>query len=90
MAVVGGPELRGPLKSFDNLQVHPCLLLRGRYRNCEVRISPRYPLVEGLTGLLFALAGYEFGLSLELVWAVVLMISVASPGSTKPASGQAL
>ena len=67
------PSCGGPIESFDNLQVHPCILLRGRYRNCEVRISPRYPLVEGLTGLLFALAGYECGLSLELVWAVVLI-----------------
>ena len=61
------------IKSFDNLPVLSYLVLRGRCRNCEARISPRYPLVEGLTGLLFALAGYEFGLSLELPWAVVLI-----------------
>ena len=48
-------------------------MLRGRCRSCKARISPRYPLIESLTGILFALATYEFGLSLSLVWALVLI-----------------
>jgi leader peptidase (prepilin peptidase) / N-methyltransferase len=31
------------------------------------------PLVEAVTGILFALAAYEFGLSLSLAWALVLI-----------------
>ena len=54
------------IESFDNLPVLSYLILRGWCRNCKVRISPRYPLVEALTGLLFALSAYEFGLSLSL------------------------
>ena len=61
------------IKSLDNLPVFSYLVLRGRCRNCKARISPRYPLVEGSTGVLFALAAYEFGLSLSLVWALVLI-----------------
>jgi leader peptidase (prepilin peptidase) / N-methyltransferase len=57
----------------DNIPVVSYLLLRGRCRNCKARISSRYPLVEALTGLLFGLAAYEFGLSLELVSALVLI-----------------
>jgi len=61
------------IESFDNMPVLSYLILRGWCRNCKVRISPRYPLVETLTGLLFALATYEFGLSLSLPWALVLI-----------------
>jgi leader peptidase (prepilin peptidase)/N-methyltransferase len=56
--------------------------LRGRCRSCKARISPRYPLVEALTGILFALAAYEFGLSLSLAWALVLIsVLVALAGT---------
>ncbi len=67
------PSCGERIKSFDNLPVLSYLVLRGRCRNCKARISPRYPLVEALTGVLFALAAYEFGLSLSLVWALVLI-----------------
>lgn len=67
------PNCDGRIKSFDNVPMLSYLLLRGRCRNCKVWISPRYPLVEGLTGTLFVLAGYEFGFSLELASALVLI-----------------
>ncbi len=66
------PNCGAQIKSFDNLPVLSYLVLRGRCRSCKVRISPRYPLVEVLTGLLFVLAAYDFGISLELVSALVL------------------
>jgi leader peptidase (prepilin peptidase)/N-methyltransferase len=70
------------IKSFDNLPVLSYLVLRGRCRSCKARISPRYPLVEALTGILFALAAYEFGLSLSLAWALVLIsVLVALAGT---------
>jgi leader peptidase (prepilin peptidase) / N-methyltransferase len=59
------------IKSLDNLPVLSYLMLRGRCRSCKARISPRYPLVDAVTGILFALAAYEFGLS--LAWALVLI-----------------
>jgi leader peptidase (prepilin peptidase)/N-methyltransferase len=41
------------IKAYDNIPVLSYLILRGRCRKCEARISPRYPAVEALTGLLF-------------------------------------
>lgn len=41
-----------PLRAFDNVPLLGWLLLRGRARCCKARISPRYPLVEALGGLL--------------------------------------
>ena len=67
------PECGERIGSLDHIPVLSYLLLRGRCRDCKERISPRHPLVEGLTGLLFALAAYEFGPSLALVWALVLI-----------------
>jgi len=43
-----------PIRAFDNLPVLGWLLLRGRARCCKAPISPRYPLVELLGGLLGA------------------------------------
>jgi leader peptidase (prepilin peptidase)/N-methyltransferase len=40
------------------------LVLRGRCRNCKVRISPRYLIVELLTGALFLACYAHFGLTL--------------------------
>jgi leader peptidase (prepilin peptidase)/N-methyltransferase len=39
---------------YDNLPVLSWILLRGRCRACRAGISPRYPAVEALTALLFA------------------------------------
>ncbi len=39
----------------DNIPVLGWLMLRGRCRNCRMRISPRYPLIELFNGLLFVL-----------------------------------
>jgi len=45
----------------ENLPVLSYLLLRGRCSSCRAPISIRYPLVEVVTALLFALAGWRFG-----------------------------
>ena len=76
------PSCEAQIKSFDNLPVLSYLLLRGRCRNCKVRISPRYPLVEVFTGLLFVLAAYEFGISLALVSVFVLICVLVALAGT--------
>jgi leader peptidase (prepilin peptidase) / N-methyltransferase len=76
------PSCGERIESFDNLPVLSYLVLRGRCRSCKAHISPRYPLVEALTGVLFALAAYEFGLSVSLAWALVLIsVLVALAGT---------
>lgn len=50
----------------DNIPVVSWLLLRGRCRTCHEPISARYPLVELLTAVMFALMAWRFGLAWDL------------------------
>src|SRR5205085_10719474 len=48
------------VKAWDNIPILSYLLLRGRCRFCGAKFSPRYLLVEALTGLLSALICWKF------------------------------
>ena len=53
------PQCGSQIKWFDNLPLLSYVILLGRCRACNARISFRYPLVEGLTAALFALIVYR-------------------------------
>lgn len=55
------PHCLTPIRWYHNLPVLSWLLLRGRCAYCGVPYSVRYPLIEALTGALFALFFYRFG-----------------------------
>jgi len=55
------PSCRTPLLWFDNLPLVSYLWLRGRCRGCGAHISLRYPVIEAVTGLLFAAVALRFG-----------------------------
>jgi leader peptidase (prepilin peptidase) / N-methyltransferase len=57
------PRCEKPIKPYDNVPVFAWMWLRGRCRNCGLPISPMYPLVELVTGLLFVGGYLEFGIS---------------------------
>jgi leader peptidase (prepilin peptidase)/N-methyltransferase len=62
------PGCGKPIRFYDNIPVLGWLMLRGRARCCKVRISPRYPLIEALGGL--------------LAWAIVRAIIFELPEET--------
>ncbi len=58
------PRCKTPIQAYDNIPVISYFILGGKCRACRAPISPVYPLVESLTGLLFLLCYWQFGLSL--------------------------
>ncbi len=54
------PHCQQTIRVRDNIPLLSWLMLKGRCRDCQAKISKRYPLVELLTALAFLLA--------SLVW----------------------
>jgi leader peptidase (prepilin peptidase) / N-methyltransferase len=75
------PACGAAVRPYDNVPVLSWLLLRGRCRNCGTRISPRYPLVELATALVFAavvgIRGFDNDLVLELPLVAALIALAA-------------
>ena len=69
------PACGHQIRWFENIPILSYLLLRGRCSACRLNISPRYPAVEALTGILFALTFYYFGFSSTTI---VYMVFVAA------------
>ncbi len=76
------PKCGEPISPKDNLPILSYVFLRGRCRNCGEGISLRYPVVEGLTGLLFAAVVYEFSLSLQTVSGLVFVAVLVALAGT--------
>jgi leader peptidase (prepilin peptidase)/N-methyltransferase len=57
------PKCLTPIAWYDNIPVFSWFFLRGRCRDCGAQISIRYPVVELLTGLVFAALVWNYGLT---------------------------
>ena len=66
------PACKAPITALQNIPVVSYLFLKGRCANCGTRISPRYPAIEALTGLLSAAVAWKFGFGWPAVAALVL------------------
>ncbi len=66
------PYCHHPLGMTDLIPIASYFHLRGGCRYCVAPISPRYPLVEGMTAALFILCFLRFGWTVSLVAAAVL------------------
>lgn len=61
------PQCKQAIAFYDNIPVLSWLILGGKCRHCKSRISPRYWMIELLTGLLFLACYWYFGLTLSTV-----------------------
>ncbi|QGY32251.1 prepilin peptidase [Pantoea cypripedii] len=72
------PHCHQPVRAWQNIPLLSWCLLRGRCAHCQQPISWRYPLVEGLMALLFALVTWRQGITPPAVFDL-LVISLLIP-----------
>lgn len=76
------PSCGRTITALENVPILSYLFLRGRCRGCGMRIPVRYPLIELITGILFALAAMKFGLGAESVvfagffWVLIVLSAI--------------
>ena len=67
------------ITALENIPVVSYIVLGGRCSACQARISPRYPIVEALTGVLSGYVAWRYGWSwqtpaaLLFVWAMIAL-----------------
>ncbi|MBS1197187.1 MAG: prepilin signal peptidase PulO-like peptidase [Proteobacteria bacterium] len=73
------PACGHQITALENIPVLSYLVLRGRCSACKAGISPRYPLIEALTGLLSFFTIWHFGSTLAggaallMVWSLIAL-----------------
>ncbi len=73
------PHCGHAISALENIPVLSYLFLRGKCRGCGAAISPRYPVVEALSGILCAYAAWHFGFgwaglaAIVFVWALIAL-----------------
>ncbi|MDT5293708.1 MAG: leader peptidase (prepilin peptidase) / N-methyltransferase [Acidobacteriota bacterium] len=77
------PSCRTAIRPYDNIPVVSWAVLRGRCRSCRAPISARYPAIELLTAVLFALtfvlhSGWTLSLPFDLAFvsAIIALIFI--------------
>lgn len=75
------PSCGHQIRWYENIPVVSWLWLRGRCSACKTPISARYPVVELLTGVLFAATAWRFGAQpVTLLWCgfVAALVALAA------------
>lgn len=75
------PKCKTPLKLYHNIPLFSWLFLRGKCAFCKEKISVQYPIVEFLSGVIFAAVFFKLGLSymalmIALSFSFLLSLSV--------------
>ncbi len=64
------PSCNSPVRAWQNIPVISYVFLRGRCAACRTRISPRYPIIELVSGVLSGIVAWQFGAS----WLTLLLL----------------
>jgi leader peptidase (prepilin peptidase)/N-methyltransferase len=67
------PHCGHAISASENIPVLSYLFLRGKCKGCGAPISPRYPIVESISGILSACAALHFGFGLAGIAAIVFI-----------------
>jgi leader peptidase (prepilin peptidase)/N-methyltransferase len=73
------PHCQHKITALENIPILSYLVLRGRCSQCNTSISPRYPIIEALTGIISGFVAWNFGYgflalaALIFVWAMIAL-----------------
>jgi len=67
------PACAHPISALQNIPIASYLALRGKCSVCGAHISPRYPLIEALSGLASAYAAWHYGFGLAAFAAMLFL-----------------
>ena len=67
------PHCSHPLLWYDLIPILSFVMLKGRCRYCKGVISPLYPTIEFINGIIYIIIFYFYGLSLEFVFYSLLI-----------------
>ena len=76
------PHCGHRIRAYENIPILSYVFLRGRCSSCKAPISIRYPLVEAISGILAAYAGWHFGPTVTMagtllfIWALVALTAI--------------
>lgn len=70
------PQCGHRIAALENIPLVSWMILRGQCSACKAAISPRYPIVEAITGLLTAFAAMHFGFGWSALGAIVFIWSM--------------
>jgi leader peptidase (prepilin peptidase)/N-methyltransferase len=70
------PHCGHAIRAHENIPIASYLFLRGRCAGCKARISPRYPIVEAISGVLSAYIGWRYGFTLVMAGALLFVWSL--------------
>lgn len=66
------PRCKHRIMPFELVPIISYLFLRGKCAHCQSHISLRYPMIELLTGIVFAISFLSFGMTLQFVMAAII------------------
>ena len=73
------PHCQHKITALENIPILSYLVLRGHCSQCNTSISPRYPIIEALTGIISGFVAWHFGYgflalaALIFVWAMIAL-----------------
>jgi leader peptidase (prepilin peptidase)/N-methyltransferase len=76
------PHCNHAISAWENIPIISYLLLRGKCKGCGASISPRYPIIEAISGILCAYAAWRFGFGLAtagallFIWALLALTAI--------------
>lgn len=84
------PSCGHKITALENIPVLSYLVLGGKCSACKTQISPRYPIIEAITGLLTGFLAWKFGVSIAaaaaigFTWALVALTFIDADTTLLP------